>query len=69
MLVYPHMVLLDAAGPCEVFSMANRAWRELHPELPEPYRIEIVSTGSASRIDTTSGLTLMAGMLLADLFI
>jgi transcriptional regulator GlxA family with amidase domain len=66
MLVFPQMVLLDAAGPCEVFSMANRAWRELHPELPEPYQIEIVSTGIALRIDTASGLTLMAGMLLAD---
>ncbi len=65
-LVFPHMVLLDAAGPCEVFSMANRTWRELHPELPEPYRIEVVSTGVASKIETASGLTLMAGMLLAD---
>jgi len=66
MLVFPQMVLLDAAGPCEVFSMANRARREPHPELPEPYRIEIVSTSAASRINTASGVTLMAGSLLAD---
>jgi transcriptional regulator GlxA family with amidase domain len=66
MLVFPQMVLLDAVGPCEVFSMANRAWQELHPELPEPYRVEIISTGSASRIDTSSGLTLLAGAPLAD---
>ncbi len=65
-LVYPQIVLLDVAGPCEVFSMANRIWRRLKSGAPDPYTLAIVSTCPGSRIDTASGLALVADHTVAD---
>ena len=44
LVAYPKFVLLDLAGPCDVFWMANRAWDKLHPREAAPYKIKILST-------------------------
>ncbi|HUA60245.1 MAG TPA: DJ-1/PfpI family protein, partial [Verrucomicrobiae bacterium] len=59
-VAFPKFVLLDLAGPCDVFWMANRVWSKLHPHLAAPYDIKILSTTSDPRVPAASGLTLQA---------
>ena len=59
-LVYPDFLLLDATGPVQVFSTANDDARDM--ELPQPYRIALVSKiGGAVR--SCSGVTVLTQRL------
>lgn len=55
-IAYPQLVLLDLAGPWEVFHMAN--W--LAPDGAPPYTIELVSAGAGLELQTHSGLPVIA---------
>src|SRR5579871_4095091 len=59
-LVFPDVVLLDLAGPCEVFFMANRIARRLRPDRGDPYAIEVVSVDGNRRCRSANGLVLAA---------
>ena len=65
-IAYPKFVLLDLAGPCDVFWMANRVWNKLHPRDAAPYNIKILSTTEDLHVSAASGLTLSADALTAD---
>jgi transcriptional regulator GlxA family with amidase domain len=65
--VYPDVQTLDVTGPFEVFGLANRFVTDPPPAsgLPPappgavaPYDIELVATGSAATVRTSSGLAL-----------
>ena len=60
LLGYPALVLLDMVGPCEVFSIANRISRRIHPERPDPYKLEVVTVDRKRQIPAMSGLTLVS---------
>lgn len=56
-LACPQLVLLDLAGPWEVFHLANL----LASSRPPPYRLEMVTTGERGlALDTHSGLRVTA---------
>lgn len=59
-LAFPELVLLDAVGPCEVFSMANRILHGLRPGAADAYVIEVVSVRTELRVVSSSGLALLA---------
>lgn len=65
-LAYPQLVLLDLAGPCEVFSMANRVARRLRPRAADPYILETLSVGSDLRLQASNGIVLMANRCWKD---
>jgi transcriptional regulator GlxA family with amidase domain len=60
LLAYPHLVLLDLVGPCEVFSIANRLARSARPADGDPYFLEILSLYPDLRLRAASGISLMA---------
>src|SRR5580698_1328062 len=65
-IAYPKFVLLDLAGPSDVFWMANRVWDNLHPREAAPYNIKILSTTPDLRVPAASGLTLAADAFMED---
>lgn len=60
LLVYPGFVLLDAAGPAQVFSSANDEARDAG--LPEPYQIHMIST-DGGLVTSTAGVALQTAPL------
>jgi len=66
LIAYPKFVLLDLAGPCDVFWMANRVWGKLHPGKAAPYNLRILSTTCELQVRAANGLTLAADGLMAD---
>ncbi len=56
-MTFPDVVLMDLAGPCEVFSMANHL--AVRSGQPEPYLIEFVSPGPATAMRCSNGLNLV----------
>ncbi len=52
-LTFPRVTLLDLAGPWEVFSLANKLYREGSP----PYRLELVSGDDSGAIQSNAGLS------------
>ena len=64
-VAYPRLVLLDLAGPCEVFSMANHLWRTLRPGTADPYAVEVVSLSQELQVCASNGITLVASRPLA----
>jgi transcriptional regulator GlxA family with amidase domain len=58
-LIYPDIQVLDAAGPLEVFSTANRMRAAERPEAPPPYRLELVAR-RAGPVRTSAGYALEA---------
>jgi transcriptional regulator GlxA family with amidase domain len=65
-VAYPGFVLLDLAGPCEVFRTANRIWRDLHPVGEAPYRVRICSVNSELRVLSAGAVALLADAPIAD---
>ncbi len=65
-VAYPQLVLLDLAGPCDVFWMANRIWRRLHDDLVDPYKISVLSTTRQLRVESANGLPVMAEASIED---
>jgi transcriptional regulator GlxA family with amidase domain len=65
-VAFPKFVLLDLAGPCDVFWMANRVWGNLHPREAAPYRIETLSAAPELLVPSASGLTIAAVAHVAD---
>src|SRR5580658_9312468 len=65
-IAYPKFVLLDLAGPCDVFWMANRVWSKHQPRDAAPYIIKILSTTQDLQVPAASGLTLTADAPIAD---
>jgi transcriptional regulator GlxA family with amidase domain len=65
-IAFPKFVLLDLAGPCDVFWMANRVWNKSHPRDPAPYVIKILSTTSDVLVSAASGLKLAADAPIGD---
>lgn len=59
-LVYPDVLMLDVAGPLEVFSMANR-----YLEAEDRYQLLTIST-TAHDVRTSNGTRLLADHLLSD---
>jgi len=66
LIACPKFVLLDLAGPCDVFWMANRVWNKLHPSDTAPYSIKVLSTTQDLQVRAASGLTLAADALIGD---
>jgi transcriptional regulator GlxA family with amidase domain len=56
MVIFPDAQILDASGPVEVFSLANRLGRERGPR----YEVTVVAP-EAGPVATSSGLPLVAG--------
>ncbi|WP_263262315.1 GlxA family transcriptional regulator [Pseudomonas sp. RIT-PI-S] len=59
-LLYPDILMLDMAGPVEVFSIANR-----YLEPSQHYRISTISTAGPS-VRASNGITLHADLLLSE---
>ena len=59
-LVYPGADLLDVAGPCAVFDAFAGAPGRPEEDATPGYRIEVVSTGGGSRVETSCGVALVA---------
>ena len=55
-LVYPDFLLLDATGPVQVFSSANDDACDAN--LPQPYRIHLVSKGGGA-VSSSSGVAVL----------
>ncbi len=64
-LVFPHAMILDAAGPLQVFASANAELERAGQ--PRAYDVTLVSTEAAGPVATSSGLRLHADRALADL--
>src|SRR3954453_20795137 len=59
-LAYPGADLLDVAGPCSVFDAFEQAPGRPEEDTTPGYRIEVVSTGGGSRVETSCGVALVA---------
>jgi transcriptional regulator GlxA family with amidase domain len=59
-LAYPGADLLDVAGPCVVFDAFEKAPGRPEEDITPGYRIEVVSTGGGSRVETSCGIALAA---------
>ncbi|EAQ77431.1 GlxA family transcriptional regulator [Blastopirellula marina] len=55
-LAFPQAVLLDVAGPWDVFHNANQLWEKS----PQPYSLELVAAAGGLQIGTAGGLPLTA---------
>ncbi|MTV55505.1 GlxA family transcriptional regulator, partial [Massilia buxea] len=60
LLVFPGFLLLDAAGPIQVFASANDEARDAG--LPPPYRIHLVADGGGA-ITSSAGVAMLAAPL------
>src|SRR3954454_18993088 len=59
-LAYPGADLLDVAGPCAVFAAFEHAPGRSDEDTTPGYRIEVVSTGGDSRVETSCRVALVA---------
>ncbi|WP_406694365.1 GlxA family transcriptional regulator [Singulisphaera sp. Ch08] len=59
-LAYPGVDLLDVAGPCAVFDAFDRAPGRSEEETTPGYRVEVVSTGGGSLVETSCRVVLVA---------
>src|SRR4051794_29528751 len=59
-LAYPGVDLLDVAGPCAVFDEFDQASGRSEEETTPGYRVEVVSTGGGSRVETSCRVPLLA---------
>jgi transcriptional regulator GlxA family with amidase domain len=59
-LAYPGVDLLDVAGPCAVFDAFEHAPGRPEDDTTPGYRIEVVSTGGASQVETSCRIALVA---------
>ena len=59
-LAYPGADLLDVAGPCAVFDAFAQAPGRSEEDTTPGYRIEVVSTGGGSRVETSCRVALVA---------
>jgi transcriptional regulator GlxA family with amidase domain len=59
-LAFPQAVLLDLAGPWEVFHNAN----QLSQQSPQPYSLELVAASGGLQIATAGGLSLTANKIM-----
>ncbi len=57
MLIFPGLQALDAVGPLEVFSTANRLLERTRPGRPAPYALELLAR-EATPVRTSSGYDL-----------
>lgn len=64
-LVFPGAMILDAAGPLQVFASANAELARTGQ--PRAYDVVLVSVDAAGPVETSSGLRLHADACLADL--
>ena len=55
LIAMPNTLLLDIAGPSDVFHTANRILQEKYPEKPFRYELAIVSPDSSTTITSASG--------------
>ena len=60
LLAYPGADLLDVAGPCAVFDAFEHAPGRSEEDTTPGYRIEVVSTGGGSRVETSCRVALVA---------
>ncbi|WP_248579684.1 DJ-1/PfpI family protein [Nocardioides sp. InS609-2] len=67
-LVYDEVEVLDACGPFEVFSVANRVARRDGPgtSAPDPFLVRTVAAGSRRDVTARGGLRLSADHTLGD---
>src|SRR6185369_10480366 len=59
-LAYPGADLLDVAGPCAVFEAFEHAPGRPEEDTTPGYRIEVVSTGGGSPVETSCRVALVA---------
>jgi putative intracellular protease/amidase len=59
-LAYPGADLLDVAGPCAVFDAFEHAPGRSEEDTAPGYRVEVVSTGGGSRVETSCRVALVA---------
>src|SRR4051812_34422144 len=60
LLAYPGADLLDVAGPCAVFHAFEHAPGRPEEDTTPGYRIEVVSTGGGSHVETSCRVELVA---------
>lgn len=66
-LAYPGVDLLDIAGPCEVFGLANFLAAGVAGMADHHYALELVSTGCARQFPSAFGIQLAAQRCLSEL--
>lgn len=64
-LIFPEAMILDAAGPLQVFASANR--ERARTGQPRAYDVVLVAAGAAGPVATSSGMRLHADLALSDL--
>jgi transcriptional regulator GlxA family with amidase domain len=60
LLLFDEVEVLDACGPFEVFSVANRVARRDSPADPAPFAVTTLSTGPTTTVRARGGLPLVA---------
>ena len=65
-VVFDNVEVLDACGPFEVFSVANRVVSRDRPDETEPFRVRAVSASSALNVRARGGLEIVADHTLED---
>jgi transcriptional regulator GlxA family with amidase domain len=66
MLLFDEVEVLDACGPFEVFSVANRLAHRTHPQSPPPYEVTTISAADTTTVIARGGLPIIADRLLDD---
>ncbi len=65
-LLFDEVEVLDACGPFEVFSVANRVSLRERPEVPPPFAVTTVAVGQERTIRARGGLHVVATHLLGE---
>lgn len=65
LLLFDEVEVLDACGPFEVFSVANRVARRDRPGRPDPFEVVTLAAGPATAVRARGGLRLTADLPLA----
>jgi transcriptional regulator GlxA family with amidase domain len=66
LLLFDEVEVLDACGPFEVFSVANRVARRDRPGAGIPFEMITLSAEPTTMVRARGGLPIVAGRLLAD---
>jgi transcriptional regulator GlxA family with amidase domain len=66
LLLFDEVEVLDACGPFEVFSVANRVSPRHRPGAPAPFEVLTLSAEPTTTVRARGGLPIVADRLLAD---